>query len=101
AYIESLVYLVRPDGSKQLQSGMYILPLGSGFGSIPAEYSSELTPWHVHTNLCWGYGPDGSLVLKGLSRDGVNCPAGSFYCPTPPMLHVWIVPTPCGPFAEV
>lgn len=95
--IESLVFRVDPDGTKVLESAMYILPLFEA-PVIPAAYQSSLTPWHGHTNLCWDMS---DMTVDGLSRDGVACPPGTTYFPTPPMLHVWITPTPCGPFAEV
>lgn len=97
AYVESLVYFTLPDGSKELRSGMYILTAGSGFDSNPAEYASDLTPWHLHTNVCWTYGPEGTPIVTSYTP----CAADHFVYPLAPMLHVWIVPTPCGPFAEV
>jgi hypothetical protein len=100
--VESLVYRVGPRGTKILESAMFILPLFTGNETIPAKYGSALTPWHVHTNLCWqNEEPSGNLVVGGMSPGGRNCPPDTFYFPTPPMLHVWIVQTPCGPFAEV
>jgi hypothetical protein len=100
--VESLVYRVGFGGTKILESAMFILPLFTGNETIPAKYGSALTPWHVHTNLCWqNEEPSGNLVVGGMSPGGRNCPPDTFYFPTPPMLHVWIVQTPCGPFAEV
>jgi hypothetical protein len=97
--VESLVYRIGPGGTKVLESGMFILPLGQTSANIPSLYASPLTPWHIHTNLCWDLTTP-TLTIGAIKKNGV-CPAGTIDFPTPPMLHVWIVPTPCGPFAEV
>jgi hypothetical protein len=92
---ESLVYRVLPDGTRVLESAMYILPLGQTMADVP-DVGGALTPWHVHTNLCWNLA---TLQVVALTVDGV-CHVGTLFI-TPPMLHVWIVDTPCGPFAEI
>jgi hypothetical protein len=100
--VESLVFRVESGGGKTLVSAMYILPLLTGSEAIPPEYRSELTPWHIHTNLCWGNSPTtGELVVVELKGADGECSPGTIDFPTPPMLHVWLEPTPCGPFAEV
>ena len=54
-----------------------------------------MTQWHDHQNLCW----DASGVrLAGILVNGKCTPGGTFRA-TPPMLHVWVVPNECGPFA--
>jgi len=60
------------------------------------DIAGPLTTWHDHQNLCWN--EDGSLA--GILVDGTCRPAGTFR-PTPPMLHVWVVEHPCGPFAGI
>ncbi len=93
--IESIVAQVGADGSRQIVSAMYILPLGQTMADVP-DIAGPLTTWHDHQDLCWS--PDGKVV--GRFRDGACQPAGTL-APTPPMLHVWMVENPCGPFAGI
>jgi len=90
-HVESLVYETQPDGALRLVSGMYILPPGDTIADAPT-----VGTWHIHTNLCWGR--DGTIA--GTNDTGA-CPAGSFNTVTPPMLHVWVVDSPAGPFAAI
>ena len=90
--IESLVYRVGADGSEELVSGMYILDPGTTLAEAP---DVGLAPWHVHTNLCFDGGG-----IAGTDDDGA-CPEGSVNVRTPPMLHVWVVDNPDGPFAAI
>ncbi|CAN5305984.1 hypothetical protein BH09ACT5_BH09ACT5_00020 [soil metagenome] len=93
--IESLVYRLRADGSEELVSGMYILRPGTTAAEAP-DVGGALTPWHEHTNLCF----DRTGSIAGTNDSGA-CPAGSVNVGTPPMLHVWVVENPDGPFAAV
>ena len=93
--IESLVYRVRPDGSEELVSGMYILNPGTAADEAP-DVAGPLAPWHEHTNLCF----DRTGSIAG-TNDAGACPDGSFNVGTPPMLHVWVVDNPDGPFAAI
>jgi hypothetical protein len=90
--IESIVFKVNPDGSREPVSAMYILPFGQTMDDVP-EIAGELTMWHDHQDLCW----EGARVVATLDAEG-NCPRGTFR-PTAPMLHVWMVDHECGPFA--
>ena len=92
--IESIVVKKNGDGTKTVVSAMYILELGKTLADVP-DIAGELTTWHDHQNLCWV----GTQVV-GLAQNGV-CPPPSVLVPTPPMLHVWLVPHPCGPFAGI
>ena len=91
--IESIVFRVE-GGTKTIASAMYILRVGSTMDSVP-DIAGELTTWHDHQNLCW----EGIQVVGILGPDG-RCARGEFR-PTPPMLHVWMVEHPCGPFAGI
>lgn len=91
ARVESIVLKVQPDGTKQVVSAMYILPPGQTMADVP-DIAGELTTWHDHQNLCWEGGRVVGLLVNG------QCTAGTFRA-TPPMLHVWLVDRPCGPFA--
>lgn len=90
--IESIVARVNPDGSRDVVSAMYLMAPGNTMDDVP-EIAGPLTIWHDHQDLCW----EGIQVVGTLGDDG-SCPRGEFR-PTPPMLHVWLEPHPCGPFA--
>lgn len=91
---ESLVYRHDADGSKELTTAMYILPPGSTMDDVP-DIAGNLTTWHGHDNLCF----DSSTgQLAGIFTGGTCVPGGTRGSSTP-MLHVWIVPNDCGPFA--
>ena len=58
--------------------------------------------WHVHDNLCWRGGDDGSRRSPGVTDAAGNCPAGTVHAGGDnPMVHVWIAPHECGPFAAL
>ncbi len=90
--IESIVARVNPDGSRDIVSAMYLLAPGSTMDDVP-DIAGPLTVWHDHQDLCW----DGIRVVGRVGSDG-SCPRGEFRG-TAPMMHVWLVPHPCGPFA--
>lgn len=91
---ESLVYKVLPDDGRELTTAMYILPPGSTMDDAP-DIAGNLTVWHDHDNLCWD---QTGTRLAGILIDG-QCRPGGTLRQTPPMLHVWITPNECGPFA--
>jgi acetyl esterase/lipase len=90
---ESLVFRTTEDGPV-LEAAMYMLTPGVTLSTIPPDIA-WFPGWHVHDNLCF----DGSFRVVGLAVNGV-CERGSLIV-TPPMVHVWIVDTPCGRFAGV
>ena len=91
--IESIVVRHNGDGTKTVASAMYILALGKTMANVP-DIAGPLTTWHDHQNLCWQ-----GLKVVGTTVNGV-CTQGVFMA-TPPMLHVWMVDNPCGPFAGI
>ncbi len=92
--IESIVLKVNPDGTKEVASAMYLLPFGFTMDDAP-DIAGELTPWHDHQNLCW----EGAQVVGTTDATGA-CTRGEFR-PTQPMIHVWMIPHECGPFAGI
>lgn len=87
---QSLVYANTPRGAV-LVAVMYLDPQGRTSTPQPGGC---LTPWHVHTNLCF--------AANGFAVVGVThpaCAAGSVHRGTPPMMHVWFAPIPGGPTA--
>jgi hypothetical protein len=98
---ESLVY--RVDGSERtLVSAMFIANTKPLDDPELVGYGGPLMQWHVHDNLCWGLDESGSPVVKALTDDAGNCPAGTVKAGGEnPMMHVWIAPHECGPFAAL
>ena len=86
--VESLVY--RDD---TLEAAMYMMDTADQPG---VDVAGCLTPWHLHDNLCIA---DGFQILA--LSDWGDCPSGSENRPTPPMLHVWLIPHEGGPFAGI
>jgi hypothetical protein len=98
---ESLVYEMR-NGKKTLVAAMFAMPFGSRFTDVP-DVGGPLTQWHVHNDLCLADNPRDPLqkVLSGATTINGPCPPGSIKAGAAPMLHVWIVPNKCGPFAAL
>lgn len=92
AHPESLVYSVSADGTRTLVSAMYITPPGTSLDDVPDVAGAT---WHAHSNLCWAGGR-----IVGVNVNGRCVPGGTSRV-TAPMLHVWIVRNPCGPFADL
>ena len=92
---ESLVYQVR-GGQKQLVAAMYMAEPGTTLDTTP-EIGGALTQWHIHDNLC--FGPNGNVA--GLTRGDGTCAPPLVKPEAVPMIHVWIVPNRCGPFAAL
>jgi hypothetical protein len=99
---ESLVYDTRTPGHPVLEAAMYMLPPGSRWTDIPPLFRNALTQFHVHNNICFAQTKDPLQKVFGGFTDGDgNCPAGTTLAGNVPMLHVWIVKNPCGPFAAL
>jgi len=95
---ESLVYEYR-DGKQQIAAAMYMLPFGSRFSDAP-DVGGALTQWHIHADLCLTNDPT-QKTLAGFVQVNGQCSPGSSKAGGMPMLHVWVVPNPCGPFAAL
>jgi hypothetical protein len=90
---ESIVMEVTA-GTKRVVSAMYILDRGTTMDQIPDAVGPPAM-WHDHQNLCWD---ETGTRLAGRVVNGVCKPGGTMQ-PTAPMLHVWVVDNPCGPFS--
>jgi len=97
---ESLVYRVNFDGSRTLTAAMYMLEPGATLDTVP-DMGGPLVQWHIHNDLCYQGEEDAWQVLSSIYPPGTACPPGSFRTLLVPMLHVWIAPHPCGPFAAL
>jgi hypothetical protein len=96
---ESLVYEPQPDGSKKLVSAMYMLPTDVALEDVP-DIGGALMQWHIHDNLCFSNDPAQPRVAGQTAPDG-SCPNGLVKKDPAPMIHVWITPQKCGPFAAL
>lgn len=98
---ESLVYKV-VGTTRTLVSAMFIAQSGTASNDITlTSYAGGLIQWHTHNNLCWKYVNGVPKVVGVLDLAG-NCPAGSvLQTGGAPMVHVWITPHACGPFAAL
>lgn len=93
---ESLVYKPDGKGGKRLAAAMYMMSTGASLEDVP-NIGGKLTQWHIHNNLC--FTPENRVA--GLTDASGNCRAGLHEGNKAPMLHVWIEPHPCGPFAAL
>ena len=99
---ESIVYKVY-GSTRILVSAMYMANVGTAIDDPGlVGYAGPLMQWHVHDNLCWKLGDDLRPSISGITDANDECPAGSRRAAVRiPMVHVWVVPHPCGPFAAV
>jgi hypothetical protein len=96
---ESLVFEPQADGSKKLVSAMFMLPSGYPLDDVP-NWGGALMQWHVHGDLCFTDDPVAPQVAGLKPIDG-SCQPPLVDFLLSPMIHVWITPTPCGPFAAL
>ena len=96
---ESLVYEPQPDGSKKLVAAMYMLSTDIDLEDAP-DIGGALMQWHIHDNLCYTNDPEQPRVA-GLTNPDGSCPNGLVKHEPAPMIHVWITPHKCGPFASL
>jgi hypothetical protein len=64
------------------------------------NYAGGLMQWHVHTNLCWA-NVGGTPKVVGVTNAAGKCTFGAPQSGGAPMVHVWITPHQCGPFAAL
>lgn len=95
---ESLVYQLI-GGEKTLVAAMYMLPADQTLDDIP-DVGGRLTQWHIHDDLCFTDDPEAPKV-GGLTLPDGTCEPPLVKGVESPMLHVWIVPHECGPFAAL
>jgi len=87
------------NGTQQIAAAMYMLPFGSRFTDAP-NVGGALTQWHVHQDLCLTDDPTAKTLAGFVTVNG-KCRPGTSKAGGMPMLHVWVVPNPCGPFAAL
>jgi hypothetical protein len=95
---ESLVYRVEPGGGRVLEAAMFVMPSRYDLSNTP-DVGGRLTQFHVHDKLCFDDEPVPKF-FRVVRADG-TCINGLVKRLMSPMLHVWIRPNPCGPFAAI
>jgi len=95
---ESLVYRVGTNGSRTLVSAMFMLAPNVPLENAP-DVGGRLTQWHIHDDLC--FTPGATPRVAGVTTVEGSCTAPLEKLPPAAMIHVWIVPHPCGPFAAL
>jgi hypothetical protein len=92
---ESLVFdtTVTP---KKLVAAMYMAIPGTPLDKVP-DIGGPLTQWHIHNNLC--FNTEGKVA--GLTNSDGSCTPPLVQGGLTPMIHVWIEPHKCGPFAAL
>ncbi len=96
---ESLVFEPQPDGSKKLVAAMYMMPTAVALEDVP-DIGGDLMQWHIHDDLCYTNDAEAPQVVGVTNPDG-SCPPGLVKHDPAPMIHVWITPHECGPFAAL
>ena len=86
--------------TKTLEAAMYMLPSGTALDDVP-DIGGPLTQWHIHDNLCFTTDPVAPQVADLTDADGTCPPGQQRFDPRVPMMHVWIIPNKCGPFASL
>lgn len=96
---ESLVYKVdRATGTKTLEAAMFLMPQQYTLANQPA-IASPLVQFHQHDNLCFTAPPAPRVAGLTNFEGGCNPPLVKFNPNI--MVHVWIRPNACGPFAAL
>jgi hypothetical protein len=96
---ESIVFQVGPGGQRTLVAAMFITPRDVTVED-PPDFGGALVQWHAHDNLCYGGVPN-QLRIMAVVEYPQPCPGSTFRDHLSPMIHVWIVPHECGPFASL
>ena len=98
---ESLVYNVAADGTRTLAGVMFIASPRPTDDPSLTDWAGALMTWHNHGNLCWDL-VNGQLSVIGVINETTGtCERGFNAGGEVPMVHVWITPHECGPFAAL
>lgn len=99
---ESLVYKVGLGGQRTLVSAMFMAGTKVPMDSPQlTDYAGSLMQWHIHDNLCFVKGFSGAPMVVGITNAQGVCAFGTRSPGDNAMVHVWIVPHECGPFAAL
>jgi hypothetical protein len=96
---ESLVYTVK-GSTKTLAGAMFIASARPTDDPTLTDWAGPLMTWHNHGNLCWDL-VNGVATVVGITDGSGKCAKGVNTGGENPMVHVWIQPHQCGPFAAL
>ena len=65
------------------------------------DIGGALMQWHIHDNLCFTDDPVAAAGGAASSTPPASARRRSSKFRPAPMIHVWITPHPCGPFAAL
>lgn len=91
---EALLYKVTEDGGRELVAIVFMLPLRYNYANT-SDIGGGTGVWHLHPTLCFAGDP---FSDPQLGRVDLTCPQGA-NAPQSLMVHAWVVPNACGPFA--
>jgi hypothetical protein len=97
---ESLVIQRDENGQPYLVAAMFMLPEGTTFDDAP-DIGGDLMQWHVHNDLCLTDDPVAPTLALDVAGFTGDCTPPNSKRGNVPMIHVWIVPHACGPFAAL
>jgi hypothetical protein len=95
---EALVYKVEPNGGRTLEAAMFVLPDKYNLDNVP-DVGGALVQYHIHDNLCFTNGA--APHVAGLTNGDGSCSPPLVKFKPNVMIHVWIRPNECGPFAAL
>ncbi|MCX6527528.1 MAG: hypothetical protein NTU52_06000 [Actinobacteria bacterium] len=96
------VYKVGLGGQRTLVSAMFMAGTKVPMDSPQlTDYAGPLMQWHIHDNLCFIKGFGGAPMVVGITNAQGECRFGTRSPGDNAMVHVWIVPHECGPFAAL
>jgi hypothetical protein len=90
---EALLYRVE-NGTWTLVAEVFLMPRRYTYANTP-EIAEGGAIWHTHPTACLTGDP---FVDPKLGTIDLNCTHGKNF-PDNLMIHAWVVPNPCGPFA--
>jgi hypothetical protein len=91
---EGLLY-ANTDRGPVLVAAVYLM---NRAGEPGREVGGCLTRWHVHHELCSSNPAKG--LISGVRTLSGSCPTGQVPWAAPPMMHVWTIDFPGGPFPQ-
>lgn len=99
---ESVVFQPDELGQPRLTGAMFMLREGTTLDDVP-PIGGRLIQWHVHNDLCLTPDPIAPVLAVGDLFVGPDqeCTPPNSKRGNVPMMHVWIVTNPCGPFAAL
>lgn len=91
---ESYLFKVLPDGTLELRAAMFMMSERYTYANTP-DIANGAGVWHTHPMTCLAGDP---FERPADGRIDGSCTTGVMF-PERLMIHAWVKPNPCGPFA--